>query len=232
MKTLYLIPARGGSKGIPHKNLKPFCGESLVSRAVRQAISCAERDDVIFVSTDDKEIANEALKHGVEVPFLRPDSLATDTSSSYDVILHVIEEYRKMGIVFDRVILLQPTSPLRTVEDIKNAAELWNPDIDMVVSVNISKNNPYYNLFETDKRGYLKISKGEGNFTRRQDAPKVWEYNGAVYVMTVNALLKNSMSRFNKILPYEMPQSRSIDLDTPQDWEIAEAIFNKQDKKN
>lgn len=225
MSTLFLIPARGGSKGIPDKNLKPFCGESLVSRATRQAIECALPEDVIFVSTDSEAIAGEATKNGIEIPFLRPAHLASDSAPTYDVILHVLDEFKKQGKEFERVILLQPTSPFRLVEDIKEAEKLWSPDIDMVVSVCQSDSNPYYNIFETDKEGFLKISKGNGAYTRRQDAPKVWEYNGAVYVMSTPSLLESPMSRFNKIIPYEMPASRSIDLDTPQDWLIAESLF-------
>ena len=224
-KTLWLIPARGGSKGIPNKNLKPFCGESLVSRTVRQALACANPDDVIFVSTDSESIREEAEKNGIEIPFMRPFHLATDSASTSSVILHVIDEFKKAGTEFEKIVLLQPTSPFRQDADIQGAVKLWNPDVDMVVSVTESKSNPYYNLFETDKNGFLKISKGEGEFTRRQDAPKVWEYNGAVYVITPAALLKGPMSKFERIIPYEMPSSRSIDLDTPQDWAIAELLF-------
>lgn len=224
-KTLWLIPARGGSKGIPDKNLKPFCGESLVSRAVRQALECAGPDDMIFVSTDSEKIAGEAKKNGVTVPFLRPPHLASDSASTYSVIIHVLEELKKEGLLFEKVVLLQPTSPFRTLSDIKEAVALWKPEIDMVVSVTAAKANPYYNLFETDSHGFLKISKGDGKFTRRQDAPKIWEYNGAVYVISVPALLKGPFSSFQKIIPFEMPASRSFDLDTPQDWLIAESLF-------
>ena len=224
-KTLWLVTARGGSKGIPGKNLKPFCGESLTGRAIRQALECANPQDTVFLSTDSEEIRQEGLRYGIDIPFLRPPHLASDNASSYSVILHVLEELQKNGEEFQRMVLLQPTSPLRTVEDIKGALKLWQPAVDMVVSVSDSDANPYYNLFETDKEGYLKISKGNGEYLRRQDAPPVWQYNGAVYVMTVKSLLKGPMSTFKKVVPYEMPRSRSIDLDTPQDWLIAESLF-------
>ena len=223
VKTLWLIPARSGSKGIPNKNLKPFCGESLVSRAVRQAMACADKEDTIFVSTDSDIIRAEATKHNISIPFLRPEELASDTATTYSVILHVIEEFGKLGKNFDRVVLLQPTSPFRNLEDIKGALGLWQSDIDMVVSVTESKSNPYYNLFETDSKGFLFHSKGEGNYTRRQDVPKVWEYNGAVYVITTDSLLRCPLSKFQKVVPFVMPASHSIDLDTPEDWEIAES---------
>ncbi len=223
--TLWLIPARGGSKGIPGKNVKEFCGRPLVCRAVDQALACASAEDVIFVSTDDEEIASVARSCGDVVPFLRPAEFATDTSSSYDVILHALKEFGSRGIFFSRVVLLQPTSPLREVEDIEAALRLWNPEIDMVVSVCESGANPYYNLFETGEDGTLHISKGDGGNTRRQDAPKVWEYNGAVYVISVTALMLGPFSTFRKIIPSPMVADRSADLDTPLDWKIAELLY-------
>lgn len=223
--TFWLIPARGGSKGIPHKNLKPFCGVSLTGRAVDQALVCAQENDVVFVSTDSEEISLEGKKHGAIVPFLRPQELASDTASTYSVILHALEEFRKMGREFKRLVLLQPTSPLRSIDDITGCIKLWTPDIDMVVSVCESSANPYYNLFEENPEGYLKICKGSGEYTRRQDAPKVWEYNGAVYVITVSSVLTCKIGDFTKVVPFIMPSSRSIDLDTPEDWDRAERCY-------
>lgn len=227
-KTLWLIPARGGSKGIPGKNVKPFCGRPLVCRAVDQAMECAEAGDVVFVSTDSEEIRDAALSAGVTIPFMRPAEFASDTASSYSVIMHALDEFAARGETFERVVLLQPTSPLRTPSDIQGALGLWNSGLDMVVSVTEARANPYYNAFETDSRGMLHISKGDGRYTRRQDAPRVWEYNGAVYVMTVSSLLNGPMSSFDKIVPYTMPSARSVDLDSPEDWIIAETIFSRQ----
>lgn len=226
--TLWLIPARGGSKGIPDKNVKPFCGKPLVCRAAEQALALAAPGDVVFVSTDSTKIREAALSCGDIVPFMRPDELASDTSSSYSVIMHALQEFGRRGKRFEKVVLLQPTSPLRTLDDIKAALSLWNPDADMVVSVCEAKTNPYYNAFETDAEGFLHISKGDGRYTRRQDAPKVWEYNGAVYVMTTASLEKSPMSSFRKIIPSPMPSSRSADLDTPSDWLIAEALMGME----
>lgn len=226
--SLWLIPARGGSKGIPGKNIKPFCGESLVGRAVSLALELASVKDTVFVSTDSEEIRDIAVAKGIEIPFLRPPELSSDTASTYSAIIHALKEFNHRGRNFEKVILLQPTSPLRSCDDVKGALALWSPEIDMVVSVTKSAANPYYNLFETDKEGFLKISKGNGEYTRRQDAPPVWEYNGAVYVMSVKALSEGPMSGFKKIIPFEMPLSRSLDLDTPEDWEIAEIIFKRR----
>lgn len=224
ISTLWLIPARGGSKGIPGKNVKPFCGRPLVCRAVDQALACKEEVDEVLVSTDSEEIKATALQCGDVVPFMRPAVFATDTASSYSVIMHALDEYGKRGCHFDRVVLLQPTSPLRTEEDIRASLALWNPEIDMVVTVCEARTNPYYNAFETGPDGMLHISKGDGHYTRRQDAPHVWEYNGAVYVMTTAALEKGPMSGFRKIVPSVMDAARSVDLDTPADWLIAESL--------
>lgn len=223
-KDLYLIPARGGSKGIPGKNIKPFCGKPLIFHSIDHARAAGAADADICVSTDSPEIRRVAEEYGLPVPFLRPDELATDGSGTYEVILHALDFYAAQGRKYERVILLQPTSPLRTAEDIKGAAALFTPDTDMVVSVTEARTNPYYNAFETDADGFLKISKGDGHYTRRQDAPKVYEYNGAVYVMSVEALRRSPLSRFSRRIPYPMPADRSVDLDTPLDWQIAEAV--------
>ena len=156
---------------------------------------------------------------------MRPAELATDTAGSYGVILHALDHYKKIGIEYDRVVLLQPTSPLRTTEDISNAIDLWRPDIDMVVTVTEAKANPYYDAFETGHDGFLHISKGEGKLTRRQDAPEVWQYNGAVYVMSVTSLRRGPMNTFSRIVPSPMGLEHSVDLDTPLDWMIAEYLL-------
>ena len=224
MKILYLIPARGGSKGIPGKNIKDFIGKPLICHAIDQARAAGAEDRDICVSTDSDDIRSTVEQYGLPVPFMRPDHLATDTAGTYEVILHALDQYEAAGIHYDLVILLQTTSPLRRADDITNALELWHPGIDMVVSVCEAATNPYYNAFETDTEGNLHISKGDGHYTRRQDAPKVWEYNGAVYVMSTESLRKMPMSRFPVRKPYVMPAERSVDLDTPADWLRAEQL--------
>ncbi len=224
MNTLYLITARGGSKGIPGKNIKPFLGKPLICHAIDNARDAGADDEDILVSTDSEEIKKVVEDYGLKVPFMRPAYLATDTASSYDVIIDCLHRLSDLGRDYDRVVLLQPTSPLRTADDIRRAEALWRSDIDMVVSVCSAKTNPYYGAFETDAEGLLHISKGDGHYTRRQDAPEVWEYNGAVYVMTVASLLRGPMSGFQRVVPSVMPSERSVDLDTPLDWEIAEHI--------
>lgn len=222
MRILYLIPARGGSKGIPGKNIKEFLGKPLICHTIDHARAAGAADEDICVSTDSEKIRKVAEDYGIKVPFLRPDHLATDTAGSYEMILHALEWQHRHGRDYDLVVLLQPTSPLRRGEDITGALDLWRPGIDMVVSVCEAATNPYYNAFETDSEGNLHISKGDGHYTRRQDAPKVWEYNGAVYVMDSDSLRRMPMSKFPARRPYVMPAERSVDLDTPADWIRAE----------
>ena len=224
MKTLYVIPARGGSKGIPHKNIKPLAGKPLIGYSIDVARQLAADDD-ICLTTDDPEIAATAESMGLNVPFLRPASLATDTCGTYEVLIHALDFYRDRGIDYDTLVLLQPTSPMRTADDVRAAMALYSPDIDMVVTVKEAASNPYYNCYETDNDGFLHISKGDGGYTRRQDAPKVWEYNGAVYVINVESLRRMPVSAFTRRRMSVMPAERSVDLDTPVDWLIAEKLI-------
>lgn len=223
MATLFLIPARGGSKGIPGKNIKPFCGKPLICHSIDHARALAP-DSLICVSTDSARIRDVAEGYGLHVPFLRPAELATDRSGSREVMLHALDFYSDNGVAIDRLVLLQPTSPLRRPEDIERCLELYTPDIDMVVSVKEAATNPYYNAFEPDADGFLHISKGPGTYTRRQDAPAVWEYNGAVYVINPDSLRERPMGMFRRRRMYAMPAERSVDLDTPLDWLMAEQV--------
>lgn len=223
MSTLYLIPARGGSKGIPGKNIKLFCGKPLICHSIDHARALSP-DSLICLSTDSEEIKEVAESYGLQVPFLRPAALASDTAGSREVMLHALDFYKANGSDIDRLVLLQPTSPLRLSQDIQGCLDLYTDDIDMVVSVKEAATNPYYNAFEPDEAGFLSISKGPGTYTRRQDAPKVWEYNGAVYVINPESLRKMPMGLFPRRRMYAMPADRSTDLDTPLDWLIAEHL--------
>lgn len=229
MKTLYVIPARGGSKGIPGKNIKPLAGKPLIEYSIDVARMLAQDED-ICVTTDDEEIINVVKQTGLKVPFVRPAELATDRSGTYEVLLHALDYYESKGVHYDVLVLLQPTSPLRTVDDVRKCLDLYTPDVDMVVSVKPATTNPYYNAFETDENGFLHISKGYGNYTRRQDAPKVWEYNGAVYVINTDSLRKMPLGKFTRRRMCEMSVEHSIDLDTPTDWLIAETLLTQNSR--
>lgn len=223
MKPLIVIPARGGSKGVPRKNIKVLGDKPLIQYTIDAAKGVFD-DEFICVSTDDFEIKSVVEQLGLKVPFLRPNELASDRAGTYEVLLHAISYYESKGYFPDTLILLQPTSPFRTSEHIKEALKLYQESIDMVVSVKETKANPYYILFEEDRNGYLKKTK-EANFTRRQDCPKVWEYNGAIYIINVKALKEKTISQFTKVCKFEMDETSSHDIDTLLDWRIAEIIL-------
>ena len=223
--TLYIIPARGGSKGIPHKNIKELCGRPLIHYSIDVARALA--DDIhVIVSTDDDEIREVAEQTGLKVDYRRPESLGGDTVGSREVILDVMDYADRKGTRYDKVVLLQPTSPMRNVDDVRGCLALYKPGVDMVVSVTEAACNPYYDCFETAEDGTLHVSKGDGKYTRRQDVPKAWQYNGAVYVITPDPIRRMGLGEFPVRIPYEMPRSRSVDLDTPLDWHITEMLMN------
>lgn len=223
MKILVIIPARGGSKGIPHKNIKPLNGKPLIHYTIDVARQIAEDED-ICVSTDDNEIIKCVEDYGIKVPFIRPAELATDKAGTYEVLLHALDFYEHQGKHYDVVLLLQNTSPFRTADQVKEALMLYRPDVDMVVSVKECAANPYYCVFEENLEGYLRICKGKGDITRRQDAPKVYEYNGAIYVITPASLKAMSLNKFSRCVKYVMDEYSSLDLDTMSDWYLAEFI--------
>lgn len=226
MKILVIIPARGGSKGIPHKNIKPLAGKPLIHYTIDVARQIVTNED-ICVSSDDPEIIQCVEDYGLKVPFVRPSELATDTAGTYEVLLHALNYYEQQGKTYDVVILLQNTSPFRTPEQVKEALALYNSNLDMVVSVKECSANPYYSVFEENTEGFLNICKGNGNITRRQDAPKVYEYNGAIYVINPKSLKEMPLYKFTKRIKYVMDEKSSLDLDTMNDWHMAELLINK-----
>lgn len=227
MKSLVIIPARGGSKGIPHKNIKPLAGKPLIYYTIDVARQIVADED-ICVSTDDEEIIRCVEDYGLKVPFIRPAELATDTAGTYEVLLHALHFYERQGKAYDNIILLQNTSPFRQANHVKEALKLYTPDIDMVVSVKETESNPYYNCFEEDETGFLHISKGDGLYTRRQDVPKAYEYNGAIYLINPKSLKQMPLGKFTKRVKYVMDDMHSVDLDNMIDWKFSELIINEK----
>lgn len=227
MKPLVVIPARGGSKGVPRKNIKILGGKPLIHWTIEAALEVF-RNIEILVSTDDEEIKQVVERTGVKAPFLRPTELSTDTAGSYEVLLHALNFVEKNGGIPDTLILLQPTSPFRTASHIREALELYKVDtsLDMVVSVCESKSNPFYVSKVENESGWLKPLMNT-KITRRQDAPKVYEYNGAIYIINIEKLKQMHISEFEKVRKYVMDEQSSIDIDTPLDWDFATYLFNK-----
>ena len=226
MRPLVIIPARGGSKGIPHKNIKELGGKPLICYAIDAARKFTT-DDNICVSTDDEDIIKVVEKYGLSVPFKRPDYLATDNAGTNGVLLHALNFYEEKGCCFDMIVLLQVTSPFRRAEDVIEAAKLYDESIDMVTSVMPAKCNPYYDGFEDNDKGLLTISKGDGTIERRQDAPRVWQQNGAVYIINPSQLKAKGLAGMTKIRKYVMDEIHSVDLDTMFDWKVAELMLNE-----
>lgn len=226
MKTLFVIPARGGSKGLPGKNIKVLGGKPLIHYAIELAREFSG-DEHICVSTDSEEIRQVVQGIGLKVPFVRPSELATDSANSRDVVLHALQFYQRVNSInYDCITLLQPTSPFRSANDLKTMLGAFRNTLDMVVSVKETHDNPYFSLFEENADGFLHLSK-PGKFTRRQDAPKVFAYNGAIYIINRQSIQERTFSDFSKIRKHVMPEINSIDIDTQFDWWVAEMIIEK-----
>lgn len=227
-ETLFLIPARGGSKGIPHKNIKPLADKPLIHYSIEYA-RLFTSDENICLSSDDPKIIACANQIGLDASFIRPAEYSTDTASSFEVMKHAIQFYEQKGIKYKKLILLQPTSPFREKEHLMEAFEVFDDKTEVVVSVYEVKHNPYFNLYEESNNGLLKISKGDGQFTRRQDCPPVYAFNGSIYIFDVEKLkVSNTFKDFTKIKKYVMSENFSVDLDSPKDWEQAEFYLNNQ----
>ena len=223
MKTLYLITARGGSKGLPRKNIKLLAGKPLIYYSIDIARQMASNDD-ICVSTNDHEIIQFVENYGLKVPFVRPENLATDKVSHHKVILHAINFFQEKGLYYDNILLLQPTTPFRRKTHIEKMKSLYNNDLDMVVSVKISKANPYFNLYEEQENGFLTRSKAS-SFSRRQDPPIIYQINGSLYLINVKSVLEKSLHQFDRIKKFLLDDIYSMDIDNELDFAFCEFLI-------
>ncbi|MFH2047114.1 MAG: acylneuraminate cytidylyltransferase family protein [Pseudomonadota bacterium] len=224
-RVVCVIPARGGSKGVPRKNIKKLADKPLIAYTIEHALQSRYIDRTI-VSTEDKEIADISKQYGAEVPFLRPESLAGDEAATVDVLLHAInwlEEEEKYN--FDILVLLHTTTPLRAVKDIDSSIEmLLGTKADNVFSVTEAHRNPYFNMVEISPNGKVHLSK-KGTFSSRQSAPKVYDINASIYVWWKELLKKEGKIILENSHIYIMPKSRSIDIDDNIDFKIAEMMM-------
>ncbi len=225
---LGIIPARGGSKGIPNKNIRPFCGKPLIRYTV-EAAKKSKHLSRIIVSTESEEIACVAKESGAEVPFLRPQALAQDTSKIFDAIAHLLEKLKTdEGYAPDYIVLLQPTSPLRTVDDIDGTIELLlaqNADSAITVSTVEPR------VFIKSAEGVLTLAADPAflKSTNRQELAKTVAENGSmVYVNRVSTLLATGNFLGGKLVGVEIPRWRAVDLDTPEDFVVGELIAQHQ----
>ena len=218
-----LIPARGGSKGIPRKNIVDLCGKPLIAYTITAGLN-SKYIDYLMVSTDDREIADVSSTCGAEVPFLRPPELATDTSKTIEVVIHAIEKLKTKGMAFDTLVLLQPTQPLRTSEDIdgaieKYAEEHWNP----LASVSLVDDHPLLIRSIIGERLVSLIN--TSSTCRRQDMPAYYRINGCIYINEISSLTVETSFNDNPV-PFVMDRSHSVDIDEKFDLIMAEYIIN------
>jgi N,N'-diacetyllegionaminate synthase len=226
-RTIATICARGGSKGLPGKNIRLFAGRPLIAHTIAQALSCPDID-AVYVSTDDAAIAQVARAAGAVVPYMRPPELATDEAGKLPVIEHLVSFLENQGERIARVVDLQPTSPLRDSADI-SAALRAKPGAQLVLSVAEAADSPYFNLVEQDADGWVHLCKGQGS-GRRQDVPVVFALNGAIYVWQRAALAHAAVHGLWSVpaAAFVMPRWKSVDIDTLEDFEYAQWLMKRR----
>lgn len=227
-KIIGIIPARGGSKGLPRKNILAFCGRPLITWTIERARACKYLDDII-VSTDDREIAAVSKKYGAEVPFLRPKRLAGNKSRMIDVIEHAVKYLARAGRSWDIIVLLQPTSPLRRSIDIAAAIEkLFRKKARAIVSVCPSGHHPLWSNMLPGNGSMRKFLRPEVLGKNRQELPVYYQLNGALYVAYTKYLFDNKGFLGAKTFAYIMPSDRSIDIDSRIDARLAELLLRSR----
>lgn len=234
MKNIAIIPARSGSKGLKDKNIKLMNGKPLIYYSIKAAIDSKCFDEV-FVSTDSEHYRKIATECGASVPFLRDFINAGDKSSSWDVVEESLIKYGEMGKKFDTFCLLQPTSPLRTAQDIRNAYDLLQNKIaDAIVSIVEEDHSPLYASKIPDSLSLKEMCSSKYFNLQRQDLPKFYRFNGAIYIGKSEILLKKHTIYEDNIFGYIMNKKNSIDIDEELDFKIAEIIQKElnKDKKS
>jgi len=226
MKYIVLICARGGSKGLPRKNIKPLNGIPLIGWSINIAKQI-DRISRIIVSTDSEEIAKVALEYGAEVPFMRPKELAQDDSPEWLVWKHAIKHVESYGNEdIDAIIVLPVTAPLRSVKDVNSCIDLFEEsEVDSVITVSEASRSPYFNMIVNNDSGYASlVISPENQITRRQDAPEVFDMTTVAYVVNTNVVKQSNSIFEGKVKSIIIPQERSIDIDTLLDFKIAECL--------
>lgn len=224
-RTLAMIPARGGSKGVPRKNIVSVCGKPLIAWSIEEALR-SKYIDRLILSSDDEEIIRIASGLGCDVPFVRPKSLARDETPMIEVVMHAINN---VDGDYTHLVLLQPTSPLRNHEDIDACLECcFENEARVCVSLTESSKSPFW-MYRISETGYLvPFMDTDKQYTRRQDAPRAFIPNGAIYVSEITFLEEHRTFLTGQTRAYVMPAERSFDIDSPLDIEICEFLLSKK----
>lgn len=224
MKPICFIGARGGSKGVPGKNIRLLAGKPLIAHTIESSLDSGIFGSVV-VSTEDLKIAKIAKKYGADVPFIRPKKLATDKAGMGDVIIHGIKKLRALGYEFEILVNRDCTAPFIRNIDVKGSVELLEKKkCDLVCGVYRQHHNPYFNMMELDSKGFLRFSKSlDRKILTRQDSPIVYQLNG-LFALYANRLLKYGRFYMPKTLPYEIPPETGLMIDTEYEFQIADMI--------
>lgn len=229
MSTIVTICARGGSKGLPGKNVMSLHGRPLIVHSIEQAKAVPGIAGV-FVSTDDEAIAQAARAAGAIVPGMRPAELASDTAPKVPVIRHLVDQVKAMDVTVDTVVDLDATSPLRRVDDILACLAKLTDDVDVVITAFEAEKNPYFNMIEAVPGGGWNTSKQlPGGVTRRQDAPKVYSMNASIYVWREPAIERGLFGPRTAL--HVMPRERSIDIDSEIDFLLVEMLMARAQER-
>ena len=226
MRTVCFIFARGGSKGLPGKNIKPLDGKPLIAHSIAVARAC-QRIETVIVSTDDAAIADAARQWGAEVPFLRPAELATDTAPEWLAWRHAVDWFERERGAFDIFLSLPPTSPFRNLSDVDNCIDTLaaDPKADAVITVREAERSPYFNMVSLDDQGYAGlVIPPAGGISRRQDAPRVYDITTVAYAVRPAYIRRADRLFAGAVRSVQVPAERALDIDTPYDFELAQAI--------
>ncbi|ANY66979.1 flagellar modification protein B [Paenibacillus sp. BIHB 4019] len=232
MSRLCTICARGGSKGVENKNIRDMHGKPLIA----YSIEVAKRSglfEYVAVSSDSEDILRTALQWGADFVINRPLEMALDTSAKIPAIQHcVLQVEAKLSVVFPTIVDLDATSPLRTVDDLIQAVQLFEQqDASNLITGMPARRSPYFNLVEQNEKGFVALSKRLSKpVVRRQDAPKCFDMNASIYIWQREKLIHEPAVFYEDTLLYEMPEERSIDIDSPLDWTIVELLMDARKK--
>lgn len=228
MRIFAFVFARGGSKGLPRKNVLPLGGIPLVAHSILRAKQL-ETIDRVFVSTDDDEIKSVAQEYGAEI-IDRPLQLAGDTASEIDAWRHAIKYLQERGEEFDVFLSLPATSPLRNCSDINACLNSLDNNTDVVITVTPASRSPYFNMVSRDSEGFSRVLNASDGYTRRQDAPEAFDITTVAYVLRPEFILNNRKIFDGRVKSIIIPKERAVDIDDYWDYKYAEALF-KEDLK-